>query len=78
MIAPSLVAGAALAWARALGEFGATVTFAGSLPGRTRTLPTAIYAGLQSRPESAVALSVVLLAVSLAVLVGLRGRWLGT
>ena len=77
LIAPSLVAGAALAWARALGEFGATVTFAGSLPGRTRTLPTAIYAGLQSRPESAVALSVVLLAVSLTVLIGLRGRWLG-
>jgi molybdate transport system permease protein len=77
LIGPSLVAGAALAWARALGEFGATVTFAGSLPGRTRTLPTAIYAGLQTRPESAVALSVVLLAVSLAVLLGLRGRWLG-
>ena len=77
LIGPSLVAGAALAWARALGEFGATVTFAGSLPGRTRTLPTAIYAGLQTRPESAVALSVVLLAVSLAVLVRLRGRWLG-
>ncbi len=77
LIAPSLVAGAALAWARALGEFGATVTFAGSLPGRTRTLPTAIYAGLQTRPESAIALSVVLLAVSLAVLVALRGRWLG-
>jgi molybdate transport system permease protein len=77
LIAPSLAAGAALAWARALGEFGATVTFAGSLPGRTRTLPTAIYAGLQTNPESAVALSVVLLAVSLAVLVALRGRWLG-
>ncbi len=76
LIAPSLVAGAALAWARALGEFGATVTFAGSLPGRTRTLPTAIYAGLQTDPESAVALSVVLLTVSLAVLVALRGRWL--
>ncbi|MGI8809596.1 MAG: ABC transporter permease [Acidimicrobiales bacterium] len=77
LIGPSLLAGAALSWARALGEFGATITFAGSLPGRTRTLPTAIYAGLQSRPESAVALSVVLLAVSLAVLVALRGRWLG-
>ena len=77
LIAPSLAAGAALCWARALGEFGATVTFAGNLPGRTRTLPTAIYAGLQTRPESAVALSVVLLAVSLAVLVALRGRWLG-
>ena len=77
LVAPSLIAGAALAWARALGEFGATVTFAGSLAGRTRTLPTAIYAGLQSDPESAVALSVVLLAVSLSVLIALRGRWLG-
>ncbi len=77
LIGPSLVAGAALSWARALGEFGATITFAGSLPGRTRTLPTAIYAGLQTRPEAAVALSVVLLAVSLTVLVVLRGRWLG-
>ena len=78
LVAPSLAAGAALCWARALGEFGATVTFAGSLPGRTRTLPTAIYADLQIRPEGAIALSVVLLAVSLAVLVALRGRWLGT
>ncbi len=77
LIAPSLAAGAALCWARALGEFGATITFAGNLPGRTRTLPTAIYAGLQTRPEGAVALSLVLLAVSLAVLVALRGRWLG-
>ena len=77
LIGPSLVAGAALSWARALGEFGATITFAGSLPGRTRTLPTAIYAGLQSRPEAALALSVVLLAVSLTVLIVLRGRWLG-
>ena len=77
LIGPSLVAGAALSWARALGEFGATITFAGSLPGRTRTLPTAIYAGLQSRPEAAVALSVVLLAVSLTVLIVLRGRWRG-
>ncbi|HEX2046763.1 MAG TPA: ABC transporter permease [Acidimicrobiales bacterium] len=78
LIAPSLAAGAALCWARALGEFGATITFAGNLPGRTRTLPTAIYAGLQTRPEGAVALSLVLLAVCLAVLVALRGRWLGT
>ena len=78
LIAPSLAAGAALCWARALGEFGATVTFAGNLPGRTRTLPTAIYAGLQTDPDRAVALSLVLLAVSLAVLVALRGRWLQT
>jgi molybdate transport system permease protein len=77
LIAPSLAAGAALCWARALGEFGATVTFAGNLPGRTRTLPTAIYVELQTRPDAAIALSLVLLAVSLAVLVALRGRWLG-
>jgi len=77
LVGPSLAAGAALCWARALGEFGATVTFAGSLPGRTRTLPTAIYADLQVRPEGAIALSILLLAVALAVLVALRGRWLG-
>ena len=76
LIAPSLAAGAALCWARALGEFGATVTFAGNLPGRTRTLPTVIYLDLQTRPDAAVTLSLLLLAVSLAVLVVLRGRWL--
>ena len=76
LAAPSLAAGAALAWARALGEFGATITFAGNLPGRTRTMPSAIYADLQSRPAGALALSLVLLAVSLVVLVALRDRWL--
>jgi molybdate transport system permease protein len=78
LIAPSLAAGAALCWARALGEFGATITFAGNLPGRTQTMPSAIYVTLESRPEGAIALSLVLLAVSLAVLVALRGRLLGT
>jgi molybdate transport system permease protein len=78
LIAPSLTAGAALAWARALGEFGATITFAGNLPGRTQTMPSAIYVSLESRPEGAIVLSLVLLAVSLAVLVCLRGRLLGT
>lgn len=73
---PSIAAGAALAWARALGEFGATVTFAGSLPGRTETLPSAVYLALESEPGSAVLLSVLLLAVSVVVLVALRGRWL--
>ncbi len=77
LIAPSLAAGAALCWARALGEFGATITFAGNLPGRTQTMPTAIYVTLESRPEGAVVLSIVLLAVSLVVLVALRGRLLG-
>ena len=75
MVAPALAAGSALAWARALGEFGATVTFAGSLPGVTQTLPIEVYQQLQNDPDAAVALSVVLLAVSLLVLVALRGRW---
>lgn len=73
---PSIAAGAALAWARALGEFGATVTFAGSLPGRTETLPSAVYSALEAEPGSALLLSVLLLGVSVAVLVALRGRWL--
>ena len=73
---PAIGAGLALAWARALGEFGATVTFAGSLGGRTRTLPLETFLALEDDPESALAISVLLLAVSLAVLVALRGRWL--
>jgi molybdate transport system permease protein len=77
LAAPALGAGAVLCWARALGEFGATITFAGSLPGVTRTLPLAVYQALETRPEAAVALSVLLLAVSLGVLVALRERWLG-
>jgi molybdate transport system permease protein len=78
LLAPSLFAGAVLCWARALGEFGATITFAGNFPGTTQTLPLAVYQQLESsRPEAAIMLSLVLLAVSLAVLVGLRDRWLG-
>jgi len=74
---PALVAGAALAWARALGEFGATITFAGNAPGRTSTLPLEVYLELEAgRLRSAIALSLVLLAVSVAVLVALRDRWL--
>ena len=69
-------AGVALAWARALGEFGATITFAGNLRGRTQTLPLAVFLELQDDPASAVALSLLLLAVSLTVLVALRGRFL--
>lgn len=75
LVAPSLLAGTVLAWARALGEFGATLTFAGNVEGRTRTLPLEVYLQLESRPQVAVALSLVLLAVSFAVLVGLRDRW---
>jgi molybdate transport system permease protein len=77
LILPGLLAGAALAWARALGEFGATITFAGNIQGRTRTTPLAVYLLLESKPEVAVALSVVLLAVCVAVLAMLRDRWLG-
>ena len=73
---PAMGAGLALAWARALGEFGATITFAGNLPGRTRTLPLATFQALESDPEAAIALSLVLLTVSLAVLVPTRDRWL--
>ena len=76
LIAPSLLAGAVLCWARALGEFGATITFAGNFPGRTQTMPLAVYVALESDPEAAVALSLVLLVVSIAVLAGLRDRWL--
>ena len=72
---PSLVAGAALAWARALGEFGATITFAGNIQGRTQTMPLAVYLQLESKPESAIALSLVLVAISIVVLVMLRDRW---
>ena len=76
-VAPSIVAGAVLCWARALGEFGATVTFAGNLPGRTQTMPLAVFLELESDRASAIALSRVQVAVSLAVLVSLRERWLG-
>jgi molybdate transport system permease protein len=76
LIAPSLVAGAVLCWARALGEFGATITFAGNLPGVTQTMPLAVYQALERAPEAAVALSLVLLLVSITVLALLRDRWL--
>ena len=76
-ISPSLVAGAALTWARALGEFGATITFAGDIQGRTQTLPLAVYLALQENEPVAIALSLALLAISVVVLVSLRGRWLG-
>lgn len=75
-VAPSLLAGAALAWARALGEFGATVTFAGNFPGTTRTLPLLAYLRLETDPAAAIVVSLVLVAVSFVVLVALRGRWL--
>jgi len=76
MVAPGIASGAALAWARALGEFGATITFAGSFPGRTQTAPLAVYFALESDPQAAIALSLVMLLLSVAILGALRGRWL--
>jgi molybdate transport system permease protein len=76
-IRPGLVAGAVLAWARALGEFGATITFAGNFPGRTQTMPLAIYLSNEVDPDEAIVLSLVLIAVSFGVLVALRDRYLG-
>jgi len=74
LIGPSVLAGSVLCWARALGEFGATITFAGNFPGRTQTMPVAVYLALETDPDAAVALSLVLLAVSVLILVSLRGR----
>jgi molybdate transport system permease protein len=76
LMAPSVAAGSVLCFARALGEFGATITFAGNLPGTTQTMPLAVYIALESNPEAAVALALVLLAVSIAILLALRERWL--
>jgi molybdate transport system permease protein len=75
MIAPSLAGGLVLTWARALGEFGATATFAGNLQGRTQTLPLAVFVSLESDRGAAIAISLVLVVVSLLVLIGLRDRW---
>jgi len=76
-VAPAVGAGAVLAWARALGEFGATITFAGSLPGRTETMPVRVYTELIDDFEGTVVLSILLLAVAVVVLTALRGRWVG-
>jgi len=75
-IRPALIAGAVLAWARALGEFGATITFAGNFPGRTQTMPLAIYIARERDQSEAVVLSLVLIVVSFAVIVALRDRWM--
>jgi molybdate transport system permease protein len=75
LIAPSIGAGAILAWARALGEFGATITFAGNLPAKTQTVPIAVFLQLQTEIDGAIALSLILVVVSLAVLILLRNRW---
>jgi molybdate transport system permease protein len=69
---PSLLAGAAMTWARALGEFGATITFAGNMPSVTQTMPLAVYLALQTDLDAAVAMSVLMLALSVGVLLGIR------
>jgi molybdate transport system permease protein len=76
LVSPAVAAGSVLCFARALGEFGATITFAGNLPGRTQTMPLAVYLALESDPDAALALALVLLAISVVVLVALRERWL--
>ncbi|MEY2451579.1 MAG: molybdate transport system ATP-binding protein [Acidimicrobiaceae bacterium] len=79
LVRPSLIAGAVLCWARALGEFGATITFAGNLPAKTQTLPLFVYLKFEgSEADAAIVLSLVLVIVSLLVVVGLRDRWLTT
>ena len=75
---PGIVAGMVLGWARSLGEFGATITFNGNYPGTTQTMPTLIYVTRQADQDAALALSLVMLLVSVAVLLALRDRWLGT
>lgn len=75
LIAPSLVSGLVLTWARAFGEFGATITFAGNLQGRTQSLPLAVFVALESDRDTAVAISLLMVAVSLVVLIALRDRW---
>jgi molybdate transport system permease protein len=75
---PGILAGLVLGWARSLGEFGATITFNGNYPGVTQTMPNLIYVTRQSDQDAALALSLVMLLVSIAVLLALRDRWLGT
>lgn len=77
VVRQSLIAALVLTWARALGEFGATIAFAGNTPGRTQTVPLAVYSQLESGGDSALALSMLMMLVSLFVLLGLRGTWVG-
>lgn len=78
LVAPGIAAGSVLCWARALGEFGATITFAGNFPGRTQTMPLSVYLLLETDPPAAIVLSLVLLAVSVGILVTLRDKWIGS
>ena len=74
----ALLAGFVLAWARSLGEFGATITFAGNLAGTTRTMPLATYLALETEPSTALVLSLMMITVSFTVIIGMRDRWLET
>ncbi len=76
-VRPALVAGAVLSWARALGEFGATITFAGNFPGTTQTMPLAVYLARESNPEESLILALVMIVISFGVLAALRERWMG-
>lgn len=76
LIAPGIAAGAVLCWARALGEFGATITFAGNFPGRTQTMPLAVYLALETDLQAAIVLSLMLLTVSVGILAALRDKWI--
>ncbi|SNT63616.1 molybdate transport system permease protein [Asanoa hainanensis] len=76
LVAPGIAAGAVLCWARALGEFGATITFAGNFPGKTQTMPLAVYLTLEQDLDGAIVLSLILLLVSVVILAALRDRWI--
>jgi molybdate transport system permease protein len=76
LILPSLIAGTVLCWARALGEFGATVLFGGNHEGTTQTMPTLILQAFDTNPQDAVALSLVLILVAVIILASLRDKWL--
>jgi molybdate transport system permease protein len=78
LVAPGVAAGAVLCWARVLGEFGATITFAGNFPGRTQTMPLAVYLALETDLDAAIVLSIILLAVSVGILAMLREKWVST
>jgi molybdate transport system permease protein len=76
LMAPQIAAALVLSWARALGEFGATITFAGNLQGRTQTLPLAVFERLQTDQDAAFAISMLLIAIAFGVIIGLHGRFL--
>ncbi|MET8151351.1 ABC transporter permease [Actinoplanes sp. NPDC049668] len=76
LVAPGVAAGAVLCWARALGEFGATITFAGNFPGVTQTMPLAVYLALETDLDAAIVLSLILLIVSVTILAALRDKWI--